>query len=100
MPESSVRLPGAPASHKDRTPCDNRLKLRAVLVLLSAPWGAKRKVSEDLSREFTRRGVKFSVRALYEWRKRYVYFGLAGLDRRNRNDRGTKCPMHREAINA
>jgi hypothetical protein len=100
MPEPSVRLTGAPASHKGRKPCDNLLKLRAVLVLLSAPWGTKRKVSEDLSREFTRRGVKFSARALYEWREKYVCFGLAGLNRRSRNDRGTKRPMHREAISA
>jgi len=80
---------------------DNLLKLRAVLVLVSAPWGAKKKTVEDLSREFERRRVRFSVRAVYDWRKRYLCFGLAGLDRQRRSDFGIprlRFSLRREAI--
>ena len=82
---------------------DNFLKLRAVLALISAPWGAKKKTVADLSREFERRRVKFSARTLYGWRERYLYFGLAGLDRRRRSDSGIarqRFSLRREAISA
>jgi len=82
---------------------DNFLKLRAVLVLISAPWGTKKKTIEDLSREFERRGAKFSARSLYGWRERYLCFGLAGLDRQRRSDFGIprmRFSLRREAISA
>jgi|ERR1035438_5037618 len=82
---------------------DNFLKLRAVLVLISAPRGAKKKTTENLSREFERRRVRFSVRALYDWRERYLCFGLAGLDRRRRSDFGfprLRFSPRREAVSA
>ncbi|HEY9142113.1 MAG TPA: hypothetical protein VIN93_14545 [Bryobacteraceae bacterium] len=82
---------------------DNLLKLRAVLVLISAPWGAKKKTAADLSREFNRRRVKFSTRSLYNWQRRYICFGIAGLSRQRRSDRGfprLRFNVRREALSA
>jgi len=45
--------------------------------------------------------VRFSVRAVYDWRKRYLCFGLAGLDRQRRSDFGIprlRFSLRREAI--
>lgn len=88
VPKRNGQLTGT--ARDKRTPCDSLLKLRAVLVLLSAKQGTKAKVVEDLVREFERRGVKSSARSIYRWSRQYACFGPAGLSRRRRCDCGIR----------
>ncbi len=84
-----------PSREKSKLP-DTLLKIRAAVVLLSAPWGSKKKTAEDLGREFSWLGVRFSIRSLHHWQQRYHCFGPDGLSRQHRSDRG--FPRRREAI--
>jgi hypothetical protein len=66
---------------------DNLLKFRAVLILMAAPRGAKRATAATLSDELKRYGMKAAISSLYNWRRRYLGDGFAGIARRRRSDR-------------
>jgi hypothetical protein len=93
--EQSGRMTGI--SHNGFMLCDNSLKVRAVVVLVSAPWGTKGKAAEKLVREFERRRLKVSGGSLRRWQRRFFSFGLAGLSRRRRSDAGfPRSRFHKE----
>jgi hypothetical protein len=65
----------------------NLLKLRGVLILLSARHGSKVATARVLADELNAKRVKASPRSIYAWRNRYLRSGFAGIERRLRNDR-------------
>ncbi len=72
----------------------NLLKLRAVLLLLAAPRGAKRAMAANLSRK-----LNTSPRTLYHWQARFLCDGLVGIERRRRSDSGF-CRLDERSIEA
>src|SRR6185437_8006605 len=64
------------------------LKLRTVLLLISAPHGEKISTARDCSEALRARGIKASPRSLCRWRRLYKERGFAGLVRLDRIDRG------------
>jgi hypothetical protein len=70
----------------------DRMKLRAVLLLLSAPRGAKVATARNIVRDFKAQHWRASLRTLYRWRRRYLLAGFAGIARKGRSDRGLPSP--------
>jgi hypothetical protein len=62
-------------------------KLRAVLILLAAPYGSKAETIRTVVAEL-REKLKISSRSLRRWKTNYLRFGFAGIPRRRRNDSG------------
>ena len=79
---------------------DNLLKLRAVLILLATPWGAKKKTAAILSRELKARRLRSSWRSIYRWQHRYQLDGFAGIVRKRRSDRGSQRNFSEEILEA
>jgi hypothetical protein len=98
IPELPGNLPSSPNAELKGVPravrasgdnlSDDLLRLRAVLIFLAAPRGAKRQTAAALSRDLGRFGLKAGVRSIYRWRNRYLCDGFAGLARRRRSDYG------------
>jgi hypothetical protein len=64
------------------------LKMRAVLLLVDAPRGSKVVTADALAEELRVSHLMASKRSLYRWCRYYRRYGLIGLVRRRRNDRG------------
>ena len=64
-------------------------RIRAVLLLIEAPYSSKALTVEALVSEFAGRGHRISPRTIYRWRSRYLTFGFPGLRRKQRSDRGS-----------
>src|SRR5271157_4059112 len=75
-------------------------RLRAVLLILRAPHGAKLQTMERVVLEFRGLGFRCSLRSLHRWRRRFLCDGLAGLARRRRSDFGFVRALGRRAVAA
>jgi hypothetical protein len=66
----------------------NLLKFRAVIVLITTPYGEREAVVAALRAELAVAGIGASVGSIYNWRQRVLYRGVAGLARGVRGDKG------------
>jgi hypothetical protein len=74
------------------------MKLRGVLIVLSASHGSKVNTALAVAVEMTAKGVKTSLRSLYRWRAQYLRSGFSGIARRVRDDAGFPRSLAEEDI--
>jgi hypothetical protein len=75
-------------SRDERLLTEHLLRLRAVVVLSSAPWGTRRETAARLMRDLRTHGLKAARRTLYHWQQRYRRGGFEALVRRRRSGCG------------
>ena len=88
-PSSQRRNTGLLSSSEDEALRRNPLKFRAVVVLLATPHGSKEALIATLRKKLASKGITASRSSIYDWRKRVLRRGFAGLLRKLRRDRGS-----------